>query len=127
MMPLARASVAEDRVVVGFLPVALQRTSPTQILEQIEAELPARLVQERTQLVVCHGDLCLANILVDPDTVRSRRWSTWVAWEQPTRTATSHCFSPPRVRRGPTSRWLAGPKSPPRANAAAEERGNHAR
>lgn len=68
MMPLARASVAEDRVVVGFLPVALQSTSPTQILEQIEAELPARLVQERTQLVVCHGDLCLPNILVDPDT-----------------------------------------------------------
>jgi streptomycin 3"-kinase len=68
MMRLAHANVAEDRVVVGFLPVALQRTPPTQILEQIEAELPARLAQERTQLVVCHGDLCLPNILVDPDT-----------------------------------------------------------
>ena len=68
MMPLARASVAEDRVVVRFLPVSLQRTPPTQILDQIEAELPALLVQERTQLVVCHGDLCLPNILVDPDT-----------------------------------------------------------
>jgi streptomycin 3"-kinase len=68
MMPLAHASVAEGRVIVEFLPVALQRTPPTQILEQIEAELPVRLTQERTQLVVCHGDLCLPNILVDPAT-----------------------------------------------------------
>jgi streptomycin 3"-kinase len=66
MLPLARASVAEDRVVVGFLPEALQRTPPTQILQQIEVELPVRVAQERTQLVVCHGDLCLPNILVDP-------------------------------------------------------------
>jgi streptomycin 3"-kinase len=68
MMRLAHATVAEGRVVVGFLPVALQRTPPEQILEQIEAELPVRLAQERTQLVVCHGDLCLPNILVDPAT-----------------------------------------------------------
>ena len=68
MMSLAHAKVAEGRVVVGFLPVALKRTPPTQILEQIEAELPGRLAQERTELVVCHGDLCLPNILVDPDT-----------------------------------------------------------
>ena len=68
MMSLAHASVAAGRVVVEFLPVALQRIPPTQILEQIEAELPVRLAQERTQLVVCHGDLCLPNILVDPAT-----------------------------------------------------------
>ncbi len=68
MMLLARTSVAEGRVVVRFLPEALQRTPPTQILEQIEAELPAHVARERTQLVVCHGDLCLPNILVDPDT-----------------------------------------------------------
>jgi streptomycin 3"-kinase len=68
MMPLAETGVAEDRVVVRFLPVALQRTPPEQILEQIQTELPARLAQERSQLVVCHGDLCLPNILIDPDT-----------------------------------------------------------
>jgi streptomycin 3"-kinase len=68
MLPLARASVAEGRVVVGFLPVGLQGTPPTRILELIEAELPARVDQERTQQVVCHGDLCLPNILVDPET-----------------------------------------------------------
>jgi streptomycin 3"-kinase len=68
MMSLAAASVEEGRVVVEYLPVALQRTPPTQILEQIEAELPVRLAQESAQLVVCHGDLCLPNILVDPAT-----------------------------------------------------------
>ncbi len=66
MVPLARASVAEGRVVVEFLPAALQRTPAAQILEQIETELPVRRAQERTDLVVCHGDLCLPNILVDP-------------------------------------------------------------
>jgi streptomycin 3"-kinase len=70
MVPLARATVAEDRVIVGFLPVALQQTPPTRILERIEAQLPARLAQERAELVVCHGDLCLPNILVDPATDR---------------------------------------------------------
>ena len=35
-------------------------------MEQIEAELPVRLAQERAS-VVCHGDLCLPNILVNPD------------------------------------------------------------
>ena len=68
MMRLAHATVAADRVVVEFLPVALQGTPPAQIIEQIEAQLPVRLIQERAQMVVCHGDLCLPNILVDPDT-----------------------------------------------------------
>jgi len=68
MMSLAEASVAEGRVVVEFLPAALQHTPPPQILEQIKAELPLRLAQEHAGLVVCHGDLCLPNILVDPAT-----------------------------------------------------------
>lgn len=68
MMSLADTTVAEDRVVVEFLPVALQATPPPRILDQIRAELPMRLAQERAGLVVCHGDLCLPNILVDPTT-----------------------------------------------------------
>jgi streptomycin 3"-kinase len=68
MMPLARASVVEGRVVVDFLPVSLQGTPPAKILEQIERELPAHVAQEHADLVVCHGDLCLPNILVDPAT-----------------------------------------------------------
>jgi streptomycin 3"-kinase len=68
MMRLAEDTVAAGRVVVEYLPAALQSTPPAQILEQIRAELPIRLAQERDQLVVCHGDLCLPNILVDPAT-----------------------------------------------------------
>jgi streptomycin 3"-kinase len=68
MMPLARAAVAEDRVVVGFLPESLQGTPPRQILDGIEDELTLRAGQERAERVVCHGDLCLPNILVDPVT-----------------------------------------------------------
>jgi streptomycin 3"-kinase len=65
MMPVARATVAEGRVHVGFLPQALQQTPPTRILKQLEEELPKRVAQERSQLVVCHGDMCLPNILID--------------------------------------------------------------
>lgn len=72
MMSLAQATVREARVVVAYLPMALQHTPPTQILRQIEAELPLRLVDERDDLVVCHGDLCLSNILVDPSTGQVR-------------------------------------------------------
>jgi streptomycin 3"-kinase len=70
MMHLARAAVAEDRVTVEFLPEALQGTPPTLVLERIDAELTLRLAQERADLVVCHGDLCLPNVLVDPATDR---------------------------------------------------------
>jgi streptomycin 3"-kinase len=66
VLPAARATVAEKRVKVGFLPLALQSTPPAQILKQLEAELPRRVAQEGAQLVVCHGDLCLPNILIDP-------------------------------------------------------------
>lgn len=68
MMSLAEATVAEDRVRVEFLPAALQRTPPRQVLDGIRSELPERLAKERAELVVCHGDLCLPNILIDPET-----------------------------------------------------------
>lgn len=68
MMPVARAIVAENRVHAEFLPKELQGISPTAILTELEEELPERLAQERTERVVCHGDLCLPNVLIDPDT-----------------------------------------------------------
>ncbi|MEI7055299.1 APH(3'') family aminoglycoside O-phosphotransferase [Nocardioides sp. CCNWLW239] len=70
MLPVARTTVAEDRVQTEFLPVSLQQTPPAQILDQIEEELPRRRRQEEDERVVCHGDLCLPNILVDPDFMR---------------------------------------------------------
>jgi len=70
MMTLASATVAEGKVVVEYLPESLQHTSPALILQQIETELPVRRAQERADLVVCHGDLCLPNVVVDPATDR---------------------------------------------------------
>ncbi|WUS76989.1 phosphotransferase [Kribbella sp. NBC_01245] len=69
-MPLARATVAENRVQAEFLPPALQQVAPARILGQLEDELPRRQRQEEDGRVICHGDLCLPNILIDPDTMR---------------------------------------------------------
>lgn len=69
MMPLARQTVAENRVQAEFLPERLQHTPPAAILQQLEEELSQRQQQERDDLVVCHGDLCLPNILIDSGTL----------------------------------------------------------
>lgn len=66
MMALARAVVAGDHVQREFLPVKLQEVPPQDILDQLEEELPLRLEQEEAESVVCHGDLCLANIMIEP-------------------------------------------------------------
>jgi streptomycin 3"-kinase len=70
MVPLARATVTENRVRLEFLPEELRHTPPTLILGQLEAELSERLAQESDEQVVCHGDLCLPNILINPDTLQ---------------------------------------------------------
>lgn len=68
MMTLARKTVAENRVQTEFLPADLHHVRPAQILGRLEEELPLRLAQERNEFVVCHGDLCLPNILIDVGT-----------------------------------------------------------
>ena len=68
MMRLAHASVERPVSSSSSSPWHCSAPRRAQILDQIEAELPARLAQERAHLVVCHGDLCLPNILVDPAT-----------------------------------------------------------
>ncbi|WP_159798359.1 APH(3'') family aminoglycoside O-phosphotransferase [Puerhibacterium puerhi] len=69
MMPLARTTVAQGRVQPEFLPVELQRVPPATILRRLEDELAQRRAQEHGGQVVCHGDLCLPNVLVDPETL----------------------------------------------------------
>lgn len=68
-MPLARTTVAQGQVQPEFLPVELQRVPPATILRRLEDDLPQRRSQERDGLVVCHGDLCLPNLLIDPETL----------------------------------------------------------
>lgn len=70
MMTLARATVAEKRVHPEFLPPHLVDTPPEVILAGLERDVPRRRQQEEADTVVCHGDFCLPNVIVDPDTSR---------------------------------------------------------
>jgi streptomycin 3"-kinase len=69
MITEARATVAQNRVHTEFLPQHLQHTPPAEILDGLERELPRRREQEGACSVVCHGDLCLPNILIDAGTL----------------------------------------------------------
>ncbi|WP_083887510.1 APH(3'') family aminoglycoside O-phosphotransferase [Nocardia asiatica] len=66
-------AIAQDVVVRGavhteFLPEEQQDTPPTVLLTRLATELEPRMRQEDAEAVVCHGDLCLPNIILDPDT-----------------------------------------------------------
>lgn len=52
-----------------FLRPEQQDQDPSQLLTDLAAELPVRLEQEAGDLVVCHGDLCLPNIVLDADSL----------------------------------------------------------
>ncbi|KRQ25269.1 MULTISPECIES: APH(3'') family aminoglycoside O-phosphotransferase [Mycobacteroides] len=67
MMALARDVVARDAVNPDFLPDEDRDVPAAELLARIAADVPARLAQETGDLAVCHGDLCLPNILVAPD------------------------------------------------------------
>jgi streptomycin 3"-kinase len=70
MIACAADVVARNAVNPDFLARADRRTPPTILLAPVQAELPTGLTQEARDLVVCHGDACLPNFLVDPDTDR---------------------------------------------------------
>jgi streptomycin 3"-kinase len=40
------------------------------LLDRVRAELPERLAQESRDRVVCHGDACMPNFMIDPETLR---------------------------------------------------------
>ncbi|MFK8850651.1 APH(3'') family aminoglycoside O-phosphotransferase [Streptomyces sp. Ac-502] len=69
MYATARDVVARGAVNPEFLPVAQQRTAPDALLARLTPQLTRRLAQEAAETVVCHGDLCLPNIVLDPDTL----------------------------------------------------------
>lgn len=70
MIDLASDVVARGAVNPAFLAPEDEQTPPTTLLARLREELPMRLAQEPHDLVVCHGDPCLPNILVDPETLR---------------------------------------------------------
>lgn len=70
----ARVAVARDVVTRGavnpeFLPVEQQHTPASELLDRLTRQVPRRREQEVADTVVCHGDLCLPNIILDPRTL----------------------------------------------------------
>lgn len=68
----ARAAdvVARGAVNPDFLPDEDKEKPGHELLARVEAELALRLTQEKADRVVCHGDPCLPNFMVDPQTLR---------------------------------------------------------
>jgi streptomycin 3"-kinase len=62
--------VARNAVNPDFLDPEHQAVPPSVLLDRLRAELPQRLAQEAHERVVCHGDACLPNFMVDPETLR---------------------------------------------------------
>ncbi|MCW1820326.1 APH(3'') family aminoglycoside O-phosphotransferase [Mycolicibacterium conceptionense] len=67
MLSRARAVVAADAVNPEFLSDDDRGVAATELLARIEREAELRRRQEPADRVVCHGDLCLPNIMVDPE------------------------------------------------------------
>ncbi|WP_405802074.1 APH(3'') family aminoglycoside O-phosphotransferase [Streptomyces sp. NBC_01506] len=70
MFATARDVVARGAVNPEFLPEDQRRTPADVLLARIEPQLEQRLAQEAAESVVCHGDLCLPNIVLDPATMK---------------------------------------------------------
>lgn len=67
MLVRARSVVAADAVNPEFLRDEDRDVPPGELLARVEREAGLRRRQEAADRVVCHGDLCLPNILIDPD------------------------------------------------------------
>ncbi|WP_431924603.1 APH(3'') family aminoglycoside O-phosphotransferase [Amycolatopsis tucumanensis] len=68
MVAVARDVVARGAVNPEFLRVEQQNTPPPELLARLVPQVERRRAEEATDTVVCHGDLCLPNIVVDPGT-----------------------------------------------------------
>ncbi|WP_188991812.1 APH(3'') family aminoglycoside O-phosphotransferase [Paenibacillus nasutitermitis] len=62
--------VSRGAVNSEFLPDEDKYTPQDELLARVKRELPVRLDQERTDLVVCHGDPCIPNFMIDPDSLQ---------------------------------------------------------
>lgn len=69
-MQAARKVVGGGRVHTEFLPLEVVHVAPNEIFVELERQASAREAQEAAGMAVCHGDLCLPNILIDPATSR---------------------------------------------------------
>lgn len=69
---LARAAdvVARGAVNPDFLPPEQREVVPADLLLVLEAQREQRLAEEMRDRVICHGDACMPNFMVDPATLR---------------------------------------------------------
>ncbi|RDL48704.1 Aminoglycoside 3'-phosphotransferase [Ensifer sp. M14] len=70
MFERAADVVARNGVNSDFLPDDDRKTPATELLARVERELALRLEQEARDRVVCHGDPCMPNFMVDPQILR---------------------------------------------------------
>lgn len=70
MFERAADVVARNAVNPEFLAEDDRTVPAPELLAGIARELPVRLAQEAADRVVCHGDACMPNIMVDPGTLR---------------------------------------------------------
>ncbi|MFG2532116.1 APH(3'') family aminoglycoside O-phosphotransferase [Streptomyces sp. NPDC048516] len=69
MVAVARDVVTREAVNPEFLPVEQQHTPAAELLARLVAQVARRREQETADVVICHGDLCLPNIILDPQTL----------------------------------------------------------
>lgn len=62
--------VARDAVNPDFLPPEDRGRTARELLERVERDLPVRLAQEVVDKVLCHGDACMPNFMVDPHSLQ---------------------------------------------------------
>nr|WP_090156518.1 APH(3'') family aminoglycoside O-phosphotransferase [Dyadobacter soli] len=61
--------ISRNAVNRDFLDDADKDTPAEKLLDPIRPQIPLRIEQETADLVVCHGDACMPNIMVDPKTL----------------------------------------------------------
>ncbi|PWV79958.1 streptomycin 3-kinase [Prauserella marina] len=70
MLALADDVVGRGAVDPDFLQPDQRDVAPERQLASLRAQEAKRAAQEAADIVVCHGDLCLPNIMLDPETMR---------------------------------------------------------
>ncbi|MEP6528300.1 MAG: APH(3') family aminoglycoside O-phosphotransferase [Nocardioidaceae bacterium] len=68
-MPVVEDVVRRGAVNANYLDPEWRGTPPSSLLAGLQSELERATRLEETDLVVCHGDACLPNFVIDPETL----------------------------------------------------------